>query len=343
MQDKLRQLLDDESFQRWLENTASIEEKNYWKIWLREKPDHRVLLEEANTLWKKAQFVKTASPEIEQELQKLQSRLHFDNRTHNYTHPGTTKSFWHVLLNWIGSIYKPRPVFAIAVIVLFIIALGKVYFIDNHATVITTEFGERQTIELVDGSQIILNANSTLRYTDDLAGTVVFLHGEAFFDIAPQAGWNYSFKVTTEDGQVEVVGTKFNINERGDGTQVVVEEGCVRAESYAQDSKCVELHADDLLYFTSDDTHLKKQRVDSRIYTSWHTDRLVFNKTSLKDIIARLEATYDVTMIVHDKELLEQTISGSIENTNLKVIIQALGNVTQTTVKFAEQTVYLGK
>jgi len=98
-----------------------------------------------------------------------------------------------------------------AVASIVIISAG--FFINSSKTY-TTAIGETQTITLIDGSVINLNANSSLsqkRYFWSKDKQVT-LTGEAYFTITKGDG----FRVETSKGTVEVLGTQFNIRDRED-------------------------------------------------------------------------------------------------------------------------------
>ena len=76
--------------------------------------------------------------------------------------------------------------------------------------VLKTPPGGQYRLILPDGSQVWLNAASSLRFPTRFSGAQrnVSLEGEAFFDIAPDAA--APFQVATGQMQVQVLGTSFN-------------------------------------------------------------------------------------------------------------------------------------
>src|SRR5690625_3587415 len=50
MKNTLEQLLSDSSFMRWLKDEASPEDGQKWEMWLREDPEHRLLVREAKQI-----------------------------------------------------------------------------------------------------------------------------------------------------------------------------------------------------------------------------------------------------------------------------------------------------
>ncbi|GAA0526820.1 FecR family protein [Chitinophaga japonensis] len=76
---------------------------------------------------------------------------------------------------------------------------------------ITTLRGGQFRIALPDGTQVWLNASSSLRYPTSFAGPErrVQLSGEAYFEVAKDA--DQPFRIHTKEMEVEVLGTHFNI------------------------------------------------------------------------------------------------------------------------------------
>lgn len=315
-------LLADESFQRWLRGEASHAEEAQWREWLNADDRHRALLSEAQDLWQAGQFRPAALPEMEIELQKLQQRLHGPA-----TKTASVRSLprREVFPTWLR--YG-----AMAAAAIFVLAwLGR-YLLTPRQTVwqaVSTVSGERTRLELPEGSSIILNANSTLRYPADWAKATtrgVELHGEAYFAVSPQAGRQRDFIVQTRDGSVIVVGTRFAVYERGEGTRVTVEEGKV-AVTNALGAARAFLEPGQFMQFHKNDNALTPSRRGGTglgFYTTWWQDYIKLEDTPFADIARRLEETYGVRVQVLDESLRQRKLSGAIENRDLNVIITAL-------------------
>nr|WP_256484218.1 FecR family protein [Mucilaginibacter flavidus] len=85
---------------------------------------------------------------------------------------------------------------------------------NNNETVfntITTPMGGQFRVTLPDGSNVWLNAASSLTYPSRFKGNErhVELHGEAYFEIFKDK--NSPFTVTAEDANIKVLGTHFNV------------------------------------------------------------------------------------------------------------------------------------
>ena len=80
----------------------------------------------------------------------------------------------------------------------------------KQQTVETTR-GQKLKIDLLDGTQVILNANSTLTFPEQFTASTreVYLEGEAYFQVARDA--SKPFTVHTASANTTVLGTSFNV------------------------------------------------------------------------------------------------------------------------------------
>jgi ferric-dicitrate binding protein FerR (iron transport regulator) len=353
----IESLLSDESFQRWISGQASQEEQERWTHWLNERTENRQQYEKAVELWHAAQYRPTTIPDMEQEWSRLQRRLRLtpdqpgkilklpgpDTAPH---HPRHARAGWFryaalaaaavllVTLVWHSTGMQPED-------------LAKPTYQE-----VSTVYGQRARITLPDQTIIVLNAHSTLRYPavwSENTPRLFELEGEAFFDVAPRpAGIQQSFTVRTRDGQVRVVGTRFVVYDRGEGTRVAVEEGKVEvvasdtSDLSASPAARVLLDPGSLVRFQKGDRALLPRKVDIRPYTTWRLGQLVLHETPFAEIVRRLEETYGVEVEVKDERLLRRTLSGSVENQNLAIITEALSRALQVPVKRQGHIVIFG-
>jgi ferric-dicitrate binding protein FerR (iron transport regulator) len=124
-------------------------------------------------------------------------------------------------LNW-------QRVMSIAAVVA-VVALGVWWFFGRKYPVdqqITTAVGEQQELKLPDGSVVNLNAKSEIGFSPAKwkENRYVVLEGEAMFRVKK----GNRFLVHTDQGEVEVVGTIFNVYARGESLEVKCTEGKVQ-------------------------------------------------------------------------------------------------------------------
>ncbi|KAA0225134.1 DUF4974 domain-containing protein [candidate division KSB1 bacterium] len=353
---EVESLLSDESFQRWLFGNAGSAEKDRWNAWLSGNPERQIIYEQALALWKMANFRSAALPEVEQEWQKLRIRLHLPAAKTASIRPLTARRAALHKRHDRLLVWARFGAMAIAASLL-LLWLWRALPIQTSPEelaeqIVATDFGQRARINLPDSTIIILNAHSRLRYPAawSLATARKFeLQGEAYFDVASRPeGPQHDFIVHTDDGDIQVVGTRFVVHERGRGTRVVVEEGGVQvsvADSTAAEetpAAKILLNPKQMLQFQKGDSVLQPHVVNLGLYTTWWRDELVLEDTPFEHIIRRLEETYGVKVEVKDKRLLQRTLSGSMENRNLDVITKALAQALRTSVARQGQVVIFG-
>lgn len=91
-----------------------------------------------------------------------------------------------------------------------------------------------EALLLPDGSQIYLNHQSTISYDQDFNPRTIHLDGEAFFTVVPSKS---TFTVTTAYGDVEVLGTEFNVRTSTNLIVVDVKKGLVELKTAYNTSK----------------------------------------------------------------------------------------------------------
>jgi ferric-dicitrate binding protein FerR (iron transport regulator) len=91
-----------------------------------------------------------------------------------------------------------------------------------------------EAVHLPDGSQVLLNHHSTISYKEEFSPRTINLSGEAFFTVLPGES---AFIVTTQHGDVEVLGTEFNVKTTANQVVVDVKKGLVELKTAYHKSK----------------------------------------------------------------------------------------------------------
>lgn len=161
----------------------------------------------------------------------------------------------------------------------------------------STGFGERQKIDLPDGSKVELNANSTLVWNNDWKQSGVRnvqLKGEAYFDVS-HLEENQKFIVSTKDLDIEVLGTSFNVSNRSDITDVFLDEGSVKLELKGRMEKELMMEPGDMISYSKKDDHLTEHiSTKKELAASWQRDVLYFDNKSLEEILNEVSQIYGV-------------------------------------------------
>jgi transmembrane sensor len=175
-------------------------------------------------------------------------------------------------------------------------------------------YGKRSQLTLPDGSHIWLNSGSQLSYPDAFSGKSreVYLVGEAFFDVAPDA--EKPFYVITKDIRIKVLGTRFNVSAYDDeeSAQAVLLEGSVTIGRNATLVKSEELKPGERAVYHKKTERFTKETADVNYYTSWLYGYLIFENEPTPEVFKKLERYYNQSIVV-DEGLDAITFSGKLD------------------------------
>lgn len=156
--------------------------------------------------------------------------------------------------------------------------------------------GQRAGITLEDGTQVWLNAKSTLTFPNHFSANdrVVKLDGEGFFEVAHNK--SKPFIVKTGKYDVKVLGTKFNLmaySERGNFETSLL-EGLVEVME-AGKSKGVTLKPDERIFLKNNQFYVAP--IIQPDHFLWKDGILSFEDESFPEIISKLELYFDIKIV----------------------------------------------
>ena len=195
-------------------------------------------------------------------------------------------------------LYKKLAHVAAILIPLFIIAGGFHYFtsVKSNMTEISVSYGEDKHLFLPDGSEIWVNAGTTIKYPNEFSNEerLVYLDGEAYFSVKEDAA--KPFIVRTKELSVKVLGTKFNVKAySGDKkASATLTSGKVEVTTSTKASKI--LKPNEQLIFNKATSAIDITEVLPTETDSWLTGQLIFDNVPLKEIIQTLERRFNVTI-----------------------------------------------
>lgn len=206
----------------------------------------------------------------------------------------------------------------IAAVVLLLVA-GSYFFTQSGSLeTYTTEIAEQKTIILPDHSEVVLNAQSSLRYSekDWNEHRLVYLEGEAFFKVAK----GETFDVQTSEGLVTVLGTQFNVRERTDYFAVQTFEGLVGVKHPTYTGK---LPAGEGVQIVND-TATSYATHSMKTVPSWTEKSSTFESTPFYMVLNEVERQYEVRFTSENIET-NKLFTGSFTHIDLQ---QALKMIT---------------
>ncbi len=169
---------------------------------------------------------------------------------------------------------------------------------------ISTARGNQYQLVLADGSKVLLNSASSLRFPSSFTGTareVELVNGEAYFDIAKNTA--IPFHVKTREMMVAVTGTHFNVNAYDDEGAVATTlvEGKV---SVNRDSHSLNIKPGQQAVFNNNDFVIIQPDIQKVI--AWKTGFFDFDNMDISAIMRQLSRWYDVDVIYEGKVTTEK-------------------------------------
>ena len=179
---------------------------------------------------------------------------------------------------------------------------------------VTVPAGQRAQIVLADGSTVWLNSQSTLTYHTNfgLKDRNVTLNGEAFFDVTPNK--KVPFFVNTQQNQIRVVGTQFNVCSYDDTNsfEAALVEGIIDVFAVANEATPIaRLRKDDILVM--ENGVYTQSRMDSQDFLRWKEGLYCFDDAPLSEVFDKLEKYYNISIVVETPNLLDYRCTGKFK------------------------------
>jgi ferric-dicitrate binding protein FerR (iron transport regulator) len=312
----------DEFFIRWVK-TPDSETEAFWQEWIQTHPAQADTIREAKELVGLLETNKDFPTigQINRMRQHIHSRTGRASKIISMRSPQPSQ----IPMPWYQSWQKLAAVFLAFLVCSALLWIG---IIKVSKVEYRTAYGQIQTIQLPDGSTVTLNANSALRYSrtwDSTHDREVWLEGEAFFDVKHLKNHN-RFLVHTQDKlSVEVLGTTFNVFERKSGTRVVLQTGKVKLTvQQGQKQEQVLMQPGEQVELVEKTGGYAKKKVDPQQALAWKAHKLVFDNTSMAEIVAVLEENYGLNVTIASPELLQKKLVGSAPTHDVDVFLSAL-------------------
>ena len=199
---------------------------------------------------------------------------------------------------------------------------------------ITVPAGQRINITLVDGTNVWLNARTSLSYPVKFGknNRQVVLDGEAYFDVTKDK--SKPFIVQTDNYNVEVLGTQFDVNaysETGE-FETTLMSGSVKVASASDSTQKITLKPNDKVFLQDGKLHVTA--VDDYNPYRWKEGLICFKNETFTSIMKDFEKYYGLTIQVKNKNVFKYVYTGKFRQTD--GIDYAL-RVLQKDIKFTYQ------
>lgn len=312
-------ILEEEKIFNYLNGFSTEKEKQKIEGWLSLSDSNKREFDKIKKIHELSTInVESYNPDVDQAWSAVSEEL-FDNKTIKLnTEERNSNSFQ------FGVFYRIAAV--------LVLAVGIAYFaIDNDGAssfdmAYKTKSGELKELVLADGTEVSLNENTIFKYSEQFGDDkrVVFLEGEAFFNVAKDK--QRPFTIESNTAFTRVLGTSFNLKANSKEAEIDVYSGKVKFGILSKDNNQVILTKGQSAAFKDGVT--AGLRTINQNADSWKTGQLKFEGTPMAKVVVALERLYDVE-IDCDKNIASCKITSTFENDSLKEILKVIETIAQ--------------
>lgn len=305
--------VQDAYFQHWV-FSADGEANGFWSDFLHIYPHQVEAVKAARVLLGQIQYRSHSLPQARQEAILKQVYAEAGNRKRSY------------------RIFQKSYLAAVASVSLVMVSVLVWLFYPAYETY-ATGFRETRTITLADGSEVTLNANTTIRVdinTEENQPRQVWLEGEAYFQVAHLSDEKTAlhpalekFVVHTDNFDIEVLGTVFNASNRERQSKVYLQEGKVKvaSEKIAQSQV---LEPGDQLALSEEDEAFAIIKAAKDTAPAWQENYFIFQNTPLEEVARKIENYYGLEVTFTDSGLAEKIFTAKVSRDQLPMLLEAI-------------------
>ncbi len=291
------------SFINWV-NASNVSDINKWNKWIADNPQRRSVVEEAKLIVTGIKFKpESASKDLENKIwNNIEAAT---SSTQTVSQSKSPSSMIRLLKKW-----APLAAAAIVALLVFVnLPSGNIY-----DTNLSTDLAENIQELLPDGSIIDINAESDIAYDKEkwAASREIKLEGEAYFSVKKGS----KFTVVTSNGNVEVLGTSFNVFSRGNIFSVECETGKV---SVTADGKEIILTPNEGVRIDLAENEVSKTEISTK-RSSWRRGSFNYKDVALREVFDDIERHFN-TKLIGVNLSNTQLYTGKFSTTNIDTVL----------------------
>ncbi|MFI3280367.1 MAG: FecR domain-containing protein [Rikenellaceae bacterium] len=209
----------------------------------------------------------------------------------------------------------------VAAVMLLPLLLSTIYLLRTGEEVTWKEVyvarGQKQELTLPDGTKLWINSDSRVTYPLNFRGRTreIFIDGEIYADVAKDP--KHPFIVSSDQVQVEVLGTQFNFRSYREDNKVelALSEGKVlMSVGSGVKQQSVYLMPSDLAVYNKESGELRKTSFNLEKYSLTYQNNLYFYNEKLSDIANQLSRHFDQRIVITDPSLEQMTFYALFTN-----------------------------
>ncbi len=323
---------------RWIlkidEGMSCAEDKAALGAWLEEDKENYDVLMEVATVWDKANTLERLADIFPYEVSRKTEPLPF-------------RIYWSW---WAGASVAACLLVVVTATVFMSTQLNEAPVENSISPIRTAVYetgtGERKTVWLPDGSQVILNTNSILTLAYSNSARLLHLErGEILVTVAKE---ERPLSVVAADQIVQATGTEFSVEiTQEKSVEVLVTEGRVivgiqpksftlpegadNNSSYLEPPPVLLARADntlsageEMLLSQSDTIKQDLTAKDIEVKLSWKEDHLIFRSEPLENALREIERYTSVEFVIMDEALKSIALSGRFKTGDVETLLELL-------------------
>jgi len=357
---KAADFIMDESFQQYCLG-INKEADNFWTNWVIVNPSQQKEISKAKDLY----FIlngNNTSLDFKRHEALFNSLLKNKgiierNEINSLSQPNISPSLNEILheneldenIKGKGFLRRLNGFWKVAAILILIIGITTIiyqYNNKNEPLLFATGYGIIDTLTLPDNSFVILNSNSKVRYNKNRntdKPRELWLEGEAFFNIKRiyDSLPNERFIVHVKNANIEVLGTQFNVRERRDKTEIVLQQGKIKVTFTSGTEPDIILQPGQIVTIGDHKQTVISNTTAPEEYTSWKNKKLILTNATLKEIVEYLEDNFGKRIVLTDAVLANRRIEGTFKLDNLDDAMLFLSKALNLNIIHQDSTLFI--
>lgn len=173
--------------------------------------------------------------------------------------------------------------------------------------------GENNIYFLPDSSKVILNTNSTVKFSKVFFNRTVSLTGEAYFEVYKGS----KFAVKSPKGEVDVLGTRFSVSDSDEGFMVYCFEGNVKVKYREEEQQL----SQGFKFYTENNMG-SVMKFEKKKYPDFLFFNLSFDKSNVNTLWPVIENHFGVK--IYTDIPVEKYFTGSFDTAELDEVIDII-------------------
>ena len=296
----------EQSFVRWVRK-SDIKDIVFWEEWTAKHPEKEEEVTKAISLVNQITFKKEKiGAGVEDKVWSgIKEVIEEVSSTNNqFTKQVTTSKSINN-----GRLIRLASLAAVAAMAIFFLMVNTQSDFDST---VQTQFADIQSITLPDGSVVQLNSDSKLSYDSKRWGSdrMIELKGEAFFEVKKGS----KFTVHTDNGNVKVLGTSFNVYSRAKAFDVYCKTGKV---SVTAEKSTTILTPNQAVSIQNQKHNIQKIVKPNENRSNWKEGLYTYTAENVGEVVKELERQLDIKILISET-LKKKLYTGSFNTVGIE-------------------------